>query len=129
MERAAGRGEGIDPAGDGGVLHQRRGVVRLDAGIDDQGAGTAPVFLPGGGADPINVGGRVGTCKRHPQKVIDATGRKVAVVHKHDERKGIERLAWLITVAELFRRALRSCLHQHDTWQAHARLRKTIGKR
>ena len=39
------RPEAIDPPLDLRVLHQRRGVVRLDPGVDHERAGAAPVLL------------------------------------------------------------------------------------
>ena len=52
MQRAAGGGQGVDAAGDFGVFDQRRGVVRLEAGVDHQRAAAAPVFVGGEASMP-----------------------------------------------------------------------------
>ena len=45
VERPPGGGEGVDPPLDLGVVHQRRGVVGLDPGVDHERARAAPVLL------------------------------------------------------------------------------------
>ena len=55
-----------------GVVHQRRGVVRLDPGVDHQRARAAPVLLIGEGADPVDVGRRVRAGERHPEEIAAA---------------------------------------------------------
>ena len=87
VQRAAGGGQGVDAAGDFGVFHQRRGVVRLDAGVDHQRAAAAPVLVVGERVDAVDVGGGVGARERDPEEVVERLGDELAVV---DERRSAE---------------------------------------
>ena len=69
MERSAGGGELIDPFGDFRIFHQGGGVVRFDAGINNQRASAAPMFLMDGSRDAVDVRRRVRARKRDPQKI------------------------------------------------------------
>src|SRR5207302_288649 len=89
MQRPAPRREGSDALGYSRILFQRRRVVRLDPGVDDQRAGAAPVLLAGEGADAVNVRGRVGAGERHPQEVGQRPGSKLAVVYQDHQGKGV----------------------------------------
>ena len=50
VQRTARSGQGVDAPLNRGIVHQGRSVVRLDSRVDDEGAGTAPVFLVDEGA-------------------------------------------------------------------------------
>ncbi len=84
MQRAAGGGERVDAARDFWVFDQRRGVVRLEAGVDHQRAAAAPVLVVHERLDAVDVGGRVGARERDPQEVAERLGDELAVVDDDD---------------------------------------------
>jgi len=55
VQRSAGSGELVDPAGDLGIFDKGRGVMRLEPGIDDQRSATAPVLVLGEGSDAVQI--------------------------------------------------------------------------
>src|SRR5687767_6819433 len=59
VQGSAGGGQGVDAAGHGGIFDQRRGVVRLDAGVDHQRAAAAPVLVLAKGPEAVDVAGRI----------------------------------------------------------------------
>jgi hypothetical protein len=67
---AARRTERVDPAFDFGVIHERRGVVWFDAGVDDEGASTTPVLLNANGINAMNVGCGIGTSEHDPEPIV-----------------------------------------------------------
>ncbi len=70
MQRAAGGRQLIDALADGRVFDQRRGVVRLDAGVDHQRAAAAPMLVRDKTADAVDVGRRIAARERRPEKIV-----------------------------------------------------------
>ena len=122
VQRPPRRGQGVDPSLDLGVVHQRRGVVRLDPGVDHQRAPASPVLLIGEGADPVHVGRRVRAGERHPEQVLERPRRELAVVDQDDQREGVDRVVRperpaeggpRLVLAPRVRLILRRLHHQH----------------
>ena len=90
MQRPAGGGQGVDPAGDFRVFLQQRGMVRFDASVEDQRTPAAPMFFLGEGADAMDVAGRIGARECHPQKVAERLGDKLRIVDHHQPTKGVQ---------------------------------------
>ena len=90
MQRTAGRGQLVDLALDHGIIDEGRSVMRLDPGVDDQGAGAAPVLFVDKGPDSLDVGGRIGPGESYPEEVAFIPGGEFAVVHNHDQRKAVD---------------------------------------
>ena len=43
----------------------------FEAGVDDKGAGTAPMLLLGEGVDAVDIGGGIGTGERDPEEIVE----------------------------------------------------------
>ena len=72
VQRSSWGGERFHPLYHGRVLFERRGVVRLAAGIYDQGAGAPPMFGTDELPDTVDVRRRVGAGEGHPEEIIQA---------------------------------------------------------
>ena len=84
MQRPAGGGECVDAARHFRVFDQRRGVVRLEPGVDHQRAAAAPVFVVRERLDAVDVGGRIGARERDPEEIAERLGDELAVVDDDD---------------------------------------------
>ena len=87
VQRPARGGQGIDPALDLGVVDQRRGVVRLDPGVDHQRAVQPQCFCSMNAPMPsMSAAGfeRVNVTQR---KFRSSPGGELAVVDDHDQRE------------------------------------------
>jgi hypothetical protein len=84
----------------GGIIHDRRGVVGFDAGINHQWAAAAEVLFFGEGVDAVDVGGGVGAGKRDPQPVTEGFRSELAIVDEYDEREVVERADVAVEFAE-----------------------------
>src|SRR5438067_2204909 len=76
MEGTARCAQGVDALAHRRILHQWRGMLRLDPRIDHQRSLAAQVFLVDERADAPHVRRRVGTRERHPTEVVQRTGGK-----------------------------------------------------
>jgi hypothetical protein len=88
MQRTAGGRKGVDAAGDFGVFDQWRGVVGFEAGVDDERAAAAPVFVGGEGVDAVDVGGGVGAGEGDPEEIAERLGDELGVVDEEEEAEG-----------------------------------------
>ena len=77
----------VDSSSHSVVFDQWWGVMRLNAGIDDQRPFATPVLLLCERINAGDVGCRIGTSERHPEKIIQRPSRELAVVDEHDQRK------------------------------------------
>ena len=64
--------------------------MRLDAGVDDERAGTAPVLLLGEFAIAADVGCRVAAGESDPEEVVQSAGGEFAVIDEDDEGKSVK---------------------------------------
>ena len=85
--RAAGRRvrQGVDAALDLGVVDQRRGVVRLDPGVDHQRAGQPQCFLSMKAPMPSMSAAGLERVNVTQRKLSHAPGGEFAVVDDHDQ--------------------------------------------
>ena len=87
VEGCTGSSQCINPAFYSRIVDEWRCMVRLDAGVNHQGARTAPMLAMKEGTEAINVRGRIGPGKRDPEKVVEGTGGELRIVHYDDKRK------------------------------------------
>ena len=59
-------------------------MVRLDAGVDEERAGAAPMLLLGEFAETTDVGRGVTAGESDPKEVAQRAGRKFAVVNEDE---------------------------------------------
>ena len=88
---SAAGSECIDPLACFRIDGQRRRVMRLEASVDDQRTGAAPVLLLAEGADASDVGRRIRSREGDPEKVGERPGSEIAVIDDDEERKTVER--------------------------------------
>ena len=89
-QRPAAGGKGIDSPGSLGIDDKRRGVLRLQAGVDHQRPSAAPVLLLDKLTHAVEICCRVGPRERDPQKIGDGPGDEVAVIDEDEEGKAGE---------------------------------------
>ena len=80
VEGATRFAEVVDAAGDVGVFDEGRGVVGFEAGVDEEGAVAAPVFVVDEAVDAVDIVGGVGAGEGGPEEIIEGAGGEVAVV-------------------------------------------------
>ena len=106
VQRPARRAEGIDPALDLGIVDQRRGVVRLDPGVDDQRPAQPQCFwcvnapmpsMSAAGFDRVNVTQR---------KLFSGLRGELAVVDDHDQRERVDRIVGAERLAKASKRGI-----------------------
>ena len=66
-------------------------MFRFDPSVRDQCTATTPVFLVDEGGDAIGVRCRIATREYHPQKIVQLSGRELAVVHDDEPRELVKR--------------------------------------
>ncbi len=66
MKGTSGCAQGIDFFGNLRIFHERGGMVRFEAGVDDEGAGATPVFVFGETSHAVDVVGGVGSREGDP---------------------------------------------------------------
>ena len=65
-------------------------MERLAAGIDDKRATAPPVAAVRFGCYAVDIDCRVGTCKGHPEEVVQSSGGEAAVGADHYQGKAVE---------------------------------------
>ena len=85
-----GAASAVDAARNLRVFDQRRRVVGLEAGVDDERAAAAPMFVFSEGIDAVNVDGRIRTRERDPEEVAERLGDELGVVDDDDQAEGGE---------------------------------------
>lgn len=75
-------------------------MVRFDAGVDDEWACAAPVFLVNEGASAVDVGGGVGAGEGDPEPVAEAAGGELSVVDERQQGEAVETVLGRQCVAE-----------------------------
>src|SRR5689334_19529752 len=101
VQRRARGGERIELTLHRRIIHKRRSMERLDPGIDHKGAVAAPVPAAAFGTDAVDIDGRIGAGKGHPEEVVQVPGGKTAVVADHDQGETGKRVPPGVETAEL----------------------------
>lgn len=126
----------VDPGGYRLVLDQRRGMLGLAPGIDDQRSLAAPVLVRRRGADARDVDGGIGTGESDPQEVVQAARGQIRIVDQHHQGEGVDDVgggeggakASEVSVASASGARVGGRLHQQHAGHGQAGTRKSVGE-
>jgi hypothetical protein len=90
VEALSLRSEVVDPLRYLGVLDEGGGVVRLEAGVDEERSVAAPMLVLDEARDAVDVVRRIRSRERDPKEVSEAFGSECRIVGEDDEGESLE---------------------------------------